>query len=318
MNAVDLQIFTQRWPNDKIIVRSMDIRRFREMIAQNVTESPYLKELELDPGDTDVLRQFAEQSGFRYDQHRPIAEYVHAGHNPAWLGTRTAATMPMFVHALTSTTRGYAVETFLEYAVSSTQKSNAGVGDEQHLDKRSIVAVTLPENYVFPQLLLDSNKNDRGITSTIPTTINRSQIVKLEGNFAEYYDFYVPKSLQIDALTVLAPNFMRLLIASSASFDVEFFGNKMYMVSKQNIYSPVGMQELMSALDAQLAYLAHLQSSWQYGHTSQTFDKLTYATFNGPLNFKIGPLRFGPRATLVLLLLGFILFGLIVVSMDSR
>jgi hypothetical protein len=81
-----------------------------------------------------------------------------------------------------------------------------------------------------------------GAVSTIPTAIEAAQKLNLEGDFAQYFDFYTPAGLQVDALTVLAPDFMQILKTSSAAFDVEFYGNEMILLTRETIYTPQAIE----------------------------------------------------------------------------
>lgn len=75
----------------------------------------------------------------------------------------------------------------LAYTAADWQQKEA---TELALNKRSIIRVLLPKP--FPQLFLDSNKNDKSLVSAVPTSFKADQKLTLEGSFNEYFDFYAP------------------------------------------------------------------------------------------------------------------------------
>lgn len=50
----------------------------------------------------------------------------------------------------------------------------------------------------------------------------------------------------------LSPNFMRILMDSASTFDVEFFGDEMILATWDSVYDPVVMQVALNALNEQL------------------------------------------------------------------
>ena len=293
MDISPLVALKGRWPADQAILSStLDA-------LHNVSDH-----LQIDKHDSQAISQFAAANNFAYAQ-RPAEPPVRAsGYTPAWIRLPVPLNEPTYAHELTGIIDGYPVAMCLEYIPASTGQ---GDGKVQNLDKRSIIRVKLPK--IFPQLVLDSNKNDRGLTSTIPNSIRSSQAITLEGDFADYFDLYVPLGIQVDALVLLAPNLMQLLKDSSASFDVEFYGAEIILVSREPIYTPEIMAQALQALRIELAYLSNLLTSWNYLPINKPFDTLEYSTLNGNI-VKIGPLRLKPIALITLILIGFVLFSI--------
>ena len=104
---------------------------------------------------------------------------------------------------------------------------------------------------------------------------------------------------------------MQLLMASSAHFDIEFYGAEMILVSRESIYAPDIMAQALLALSTELTYLNRLMTSWNYVPVNQPFDTLTYSTLNGDV-VKIGPFRLKPVVLILLVLTGVVLFGLLI------
>ena len=296
MDISPLEALKGRWPADQAILSSiLDT-------LHNVSDH-----LLIDDHDSQAISQFAAANHFAYAR-RPAEPPVRAsGYTPAWIRVPQPLNEPAYAHELTGMIDGYPVVMYLEYVPSSSGQSDDKV---QNIARRSIIRVKLPK--IFPQLVLDSNKNDRGLTSTIPNSIRSNQSITLEGDFANYFDFFAPVGIQVNALVVLAPNFMQLLKDSSASFDVEFYGAEIILVSREPIYTLEIMTQALQALRTELAYLGKLVTSWNYVPTNQPFDTLKYSSFNGD-EVKIGPLRLRPFALITLILIGFVLFSIAIV-----
>ena len=296
MDISPLQALKVRWPADEaVLLSNLDA-------LHNVSEH-----LQINENDSQTISQFAAANHFAYAQ-RPTEPPVRtSGYTPAWIRVPLPLSEPAYIHELTGMIDGYPVVMYLEYVPASTGHSYDRV---QKLAKRSIIRVKLPK--IFPQIVLDSNKNDRGLTSTFPNSIRSNQSLSLEGDFANYFDFFAPVGMQVNALVMLAPNFIQLLKDSSASFDVEFYGAEMILVSREPLYTPEIMTQALQALQTQLAYISNLLTSWDYVPINQPFDTLEYSTFNGDV-VKIGPLRLKPTALITIILVGIILFGIAIV-----
>ena len=295
MDISPLETLKERWPADQAILSSaLDA-------LQNVSDH-----LNIDEHDSQVIAAFAAANHFSYTQRPTTPPVRTAGYTPAYIRVPLPLNEPAFAHELTGAIDGYPVTMYLEYVPATTGGRDDNV---QHLAKRSIIRVALPK--VFPQLVLDSNKNDRGLTSSFPNAIQSSQAISLEGDFSDYFDCFVPAGIQVNALTLLAPNFMQLLMASSAHFDIEFYGAEMILVSRESIYTPNIMAQALLALSTELTYLNRLMTSWNYVPVNQPFDTLTYSTLNGDV-VKVGPFRIKPVVLILLVLTGFVLFGLLI------
>ena len=297
MDTSPLEGLGERWPADKAILASA----FDAL--QDVSNH-----LKIDEHDSQVISQFAADNRFSYAQ-RPAEPPVRtAEYTPAWIRVPKLLNEPAYAHELTGVIDGYPVLMYLEYVPAAVGGHEDKV---QKLAKRSIIRVSLPK--VFPQIVLDSNKNDRGLTSSFPNSIQTRQAIRLEGDFSDYFDCFVPLAIQVNALTVLAPNFMQLLMATSAHFDIEFYGAEMILVSRESIYTSKIMAQALLALNTELTYLNRLMTSWNYVPIDRPFDTLTYSTFNGDV-VKVGRFRIKPIVLLFMILIGFILFGILITT----
>lgn len=88
----------------------------------------------------------------------------------------------------------------------------------------------------LPHIVLDSRQNNASLLgadlSNLPVSIDRNQRLSLEGNFDDYFTLYCPAQYERDALYVLTPDLMVLLIDNVAPFDVEIIDDVAFVYSK--------------------------------------------------------------------------------------
>ncbi|GAA4170178.1 hypothetical protein GCM10022287_07720 [Gryllotalpicola koreensis] len=82
----------------------------------------------------------------------------------------------------------------------------------------SYLAARLPAP--LPHLVLDASSNDRA-RSDLPMRLNGAQRLSLEGDFDKTFRLYAPDSYERDALYVLTPDVMAVLVDAAAGFNVE-------------------------------------------------------------------------------------------------
>lgn len=304
MDTSLLSPLQSRWPNDRQpSATDMNIQNIEQAIGQlSGSSSPWVR-LQIDPSDSKIIADFAQANNMTYVA-RPDDIVYSPKPRPAWVGPLIPATAPAYVHRVRGSLQGYEISFFLEYAASPVQTRGS---DYVALRKRSIVKVRLPK--IFPQVVLDSHKNEPGYISSFPTTIKSDQKITLEGDFGTFFDFYAPHNLQVNTLTLLAPNFMQILMNSASTFDVEFFGDEMTLATWENIYDPAVIQVAFDALSEQLAYIDRLVASWNYEPLKPPFDTLKYTYFSGE-TIKVGKLHISPFGLLVIILLMIVLFGI--------
>jgi hypothetical protein len=327
MNTQSLQAFAGRWPHDDINSDPENIPTIADVMRAVTEPAAYFRDtLRVDQADAQAMGAFAAANSMQYQTYGAAPSGYPLTHPPAWMGILNAATTPNLIHEVKGTILGYPVSFCLEYSPQRSQNdrstdrpangfglrftTNTTTVSQTSLDKRSIIRVTLPK--VFPQMVLDSNKNDRGHTSSIPTTIEPDQLLTLEGSFQNYFDFYAPTGVQVNTLTVLSPNFMQILMDGASTFDVELYGNELILVTRECIYDPAVMTQALQALEAQLTYLDRLLASWNYLPLTPPFDLLKYPFVNGSVT-KIGKFRIRPLTMLIIILVGFVVYGVIIV-----
>ena len=86
-----------------------------------------------------------------------------------------------------------------------------------------------------PHMLLDSKRNNMSIfgmeLSNLPVMFKKDQVLKLEGDFNNYFTLYAPKQYERDALYILTPDLMALLIDNTAPYDVEAVDDTLFVYS---------------------------------------------------------------------------------------
>ena len=84
----------------------------------------------------------------------------------------------------------------------------------------------------IPHLVLEARRPARTLRRRLPALFARDQVLSLEGDFDRYFTLYAPREYERDALYVLTPDLMALLIDNASPFDVEIVDNQLF------IYSP--------------------------------------------------------------------------------
>ncbi|TBN57029.1 hypothetical protein EYE40_06230 [Glaciihabitans arcticus] len=89
--------------------------------------------------------------------------------------------------------------------------------------------LAVPLERRFPHTVLDSRSNNglRGIT--LPATLANRGAIELEGDFSEFFELTVPAGYERDALYLLTPDLMAILIDEGADLDVEIVDDTLYV-----------------------------------------------------------------------------------------
>ncbi|MGO1404516.1 hypothetical protein [Agrococcus casei] len=92
--------------------------------------------------------------------------------------------------------------------------------------------IELPLPRMLPHLVLDATSNNGLFGTNLPQWLAQSQRISLEGDFNQHFALYAPRGYDFDVRYLLPPDSMALLIDNLAQFDVEFFGDRMRIVTK--------------------------------------------------------------------------------------
>ena len=113
---------------------------------------------------------------------------------------------------------------------------NRGFGKHQAFHQVAYVRINLRRN--VPHLILDSKRNNAHLfglnISNLPVGLKKSQSMGLEGDFDDYFTLYAPEGYQHDALYILTPDLMALLIDEAQDYDVEMVDNYLYIYSSEH------------------------------------------------------------------------------------
>lgn len=102
-------------------------------------------------------------------------------------------------------------------------------------------------------MVLDARKNNffGSTVSNLPATLTKDQVMRLEGNFNEYFTLYAPKGYERDALYVFTPDVMVALIDYGANHDIEVVDDSLIFYQKYsvNLSKQESLEQYLTILD---------------------------------------------------------------------
>lgn len=105
----------------------------------------------------------------------------------------------------------------------------------------------------LPHMVLDARKNNffGSTVSNLPATLTKDQVMRLEGNFNEYFTLYAPKGYERDALYVFTPDVMVALIDYGANHDIEVVDDSLIFYQKYsvNLSKQESLEQYLTILD---------------------------------------------------------------------
>jgi hypothetical protein len=197
------------------------------------------------PGDAAkhaVLTRFAADNGLLYRPRSPAPAY------PGRIFLDMYTRLPYVYDHLSSTSGRY-----LDFG-NYHSYSKTGDGPGGHLDPdpamNSWGFVALQMDQQLPNILLIS-KHRVGGSTTLPMPPDPNQILSLEGNFGDYFTLYCPQEFEQDALYILTPDLMALLIDDASPFDVEIVDRWMFLYVPRpfNSMDPAVYQRIFRILE---------------------------------------------------------------------
>ena len=180
------------------------------------------------------LTRFAAANGLQYRTRSPNPSYPGCVFN---VGDSRMATD----HFSTQSGR------YLDFG---NYQYSTGSGKNRSTHTWGFLAMQLDRN--LPNIVLDSQANN-GLfgTTNLPATFSRDQVLSLEGDFDRYFTLYCPKAYEQDALYILTPDVMALLIDDASPFDVEIVDSWLLIYSAKpfNMLSTSVYQRLFSIVN---------------------------------------------------------------------
>lgn len=106
------------------------------------------------------------------------------------------------------------------------------IPDERNGTSFGYIKIDTPRK--LPHILFDSkNNNQMHIVSNLPLLFKNSQQLQLEGDFNEYFNLFVPLNYEKDALYLLTPDVMHVLIEKAQNYDIEIVDNQIFIYSSE-------------------------------------------------------------------------------------
>ncbi len=113
-----------------------------------------------------------------------------------------------------------------------------GSGKDSHTYPFTIACIGTKNNY--PELFIDSHANGQDTAY-----YGLDQKIKLEGNFDKYFSLFAAKGQQVDALSIVTPDIMELLINLGKGYDVEVRGHQVSVISVGSSYNRLGLPQML-------------------------------------------------------------------------
>jgi len=111
------------------------------------------------------------------------------------------------------------------------------------------------QSRVFPHLFLEGKQ----VGGLYP--YDDRQELHLEGDFDDYFNLYVPGGEQVDALTILTPDVMQVLVDGGRPYDLELVDDMLVVIAAGNPYMRAKLPVLFTFLSAVTAKLSNSVSA---------------------------------------------------------
>ncbi|MEW2460758.1 hypothetical protein [Microbacterium sp. K41] len=102
------------------------------------------------------------------------------------------------------------------------------VGDGEGSTLHTVRAVRIPLPSEAPRLTLRSRRGG-GALSVLPQRARRGSVLTLEGDFSDVFEVSVPAGYETDALYVLTPDLMAVLLDESPHLDLEIVDSTLHV-----------------------------------------------------------------------------------------
>jgi hypothetical protein len=139
-----------------------------------------------------------------------------------------------------------------------TYDCTTGYGKSSQTHYFTVALTALPK--AMPHIILDAVKDSSDEKNDIPN----AQVLKLEGDFNNYFKLQIEPGQQIDVLTVLTPDVMQTLISYSQKEDIEMLGTQLFFIVNGDDRGPNDVRQLIRSvteLEDQLKENVRLSSS---------------------------------------------------------
>lgn len=124
---------------------------------------------------------------------------------------------------------------------------------------QTFMRFTLPNS--LPHIILRSRKSETNVLDGVGDSVK----LKLEGQFGDMFDLYVPKGYERDALYIFTPDVMERFIDATPNFDCEIIGDELYFYSSQkiNFLNPTNLSKLIAIFNHVIEKFARQSSKYR-------------------------------------------------------
>lgn len=106
-------------------------------------------------------------------------------------------------------------------------KFTIGSGKSEKRMEYAVIEIQLPKK--LPHIFIDSRKNNDIFDTEILNFFQDESIIKLEGDFSNYFNLYGLRTYAAEVLTIMNPSFMASLIDYDLDFEIEFKDETAYI-----------------------------------------------------------------------------------------
>lgn len=190
------------------------------------------------------------------------------------------------------------------------QREERGSGKNKSVYRRTIVKIDIPNTKL--QLILNSKVNNDHKSGGNISGYTKKQHYRLEGEFGDFFDLYMPATTQSEALSLLAPNSMVFIMAHLADFDLEIKEDKLFLYTYRHLKT-AELDDLLAKVETLLEQLRLRAGDTRVSRHSDELvaHTATYVT-GGHRNLKKDLQLFG------FVVLGFYLVGLLGRFFDDK
>ncbi len=171
----------------------------------------------------------------------------------AFLGILVAIAFPLFI--------AYIIRPQKPAVITNYEKTYNGITFsvtmynrgllETHRGVSKVRQTVIVVDKSLPNIFLDAHTEGTGRVSVHPYKYDNSQKLELEGDFYRNFALYTPDELNIEALSMITPDVMSLLIDKFALSDLYVVNNKIYLTTTDydnSIYTNDDVNTLISKL----------------------------------------------------------------------
>lgn len=123
------------------------------------------------------------------------------------------------------------------------------VGDGDGALTHTTRAVRIPLLAEAPRLVVRS-RSGGGALSVLPRKPRRGSELRLEGNFSDVFEVSVPAGYERDALYLLTPDLMAILLDSASDLDMEIVDRTLHVyLAPENLTAPGRLERFITTID---------------------------------------------------------------------